>query len=63
VRVGVIGVGRIGASHARVLAAHEGMSEVLVMDVDGGRADEVARVCKCNRSRQEHRPVRMEEMR
>ena len=44
-RVGVIGVGRIGAFHARVLAAHEGITELRVMDVDGARAEDVARVC------------------
>jgi myo-inositol 2-dehydrogenase/D-chiro-inositol 1-dehydrogenase len=41
----VIGVGRIGTFHARVLAAHEAITELLVMDVDGARAEEVARAC------------------
>ncbi len=42
-RVGVIGVGRIGSFHAGVLAAHPGVSQVLVTDPEPERADAVAR--------------------
>ena len=44
-RIGIIGVGRIGAFHAGVLSAHPGVEEVLLADVDGGRATEVAERC------------------
>ncbi len=44
-RIGIIGVGRIGAFHAGVLSAHPGVEEVLLADVDGGRAAEVAERC------------------
>src|SRR5579862_7647798 len=42
VRVGVIGVGRIGSRHARTLAALPGVGEVVVADDDRGRAAAVA---------------------
>jgi myo-inositol 2-dehydrogenase/D-chiro-inositol 1-dehydrogenase len=42
-RVGVIGVGRIGSFHAAVLAAHPGVTQVLVTDPHPGRAEAVAR--------------------
>ncbi len=41
-RVGLIGAGRIGAHHAGTLAALDGVAEVMVTDVDGERAAEVA---------------------
>jgi len=45
VKIGIIGVGRIGAFHAGVLSAHPGVEQVLVTDVDGSRAAEVAERC------------------
>ena len=42
-RVGVIGVGRIGSFHAGVLAGHPGVDQVLVTDPDAERAAGVAR--------------------
>jgi myo-inositol 2-dehydrogenase/D-chiro-inositol 1-dehydrogenase len=42
-RVGVLGVGRIGSFHAGVLAAHPAVQEVVVHDPDGARAETVAR--------------------
>jgi myo-inositol 2-dehydrogenase/D-chiro-inositol 1-dehydrogenase len=42
-RVGVIGVGRIGSFHAGVLAGHPEVDRVLVTDADPDRADAVAR--------------------
>jgi myo-inositol 2-dehydrogenase / D-chiro-inositol 1-dehydrogenase len=42
-RVGVVGVGRIGSFHARVLAEHPGVVEVLVTDPVRERAEQVAR--------------------
>lgn len=42
-RVGVIGVGRIGSFHAGVLAAHPEVEQVLITDPDSGRAETVAR--------------------
>ena len=42
-RVGVIGVGRIGSFHAGVLTGHPGVEQVLVTDPDPGRAETVAR--------------------
>ena len=45
-RVGVIGVGRIGSFHAGVLAGHPDVTQVLVTDADLDRAEAVARdVC------------------
>jgi myo-inositol 2-dehydrogenase / D-chiro-inositol 1-dehydrogenase len=41
--VGVIGLGRIGAFHARTLPALEGVASVVVADADAARAREVAR--------------------
>ena len=41
-RVGVIGVGRIGVLHARTLASLAGVDEVLVADSDPERAEAVA---------------------
>ena len=41
-RVGVVGVGRMGVVHARTLAEHPEVSSVIVQDVDGARAREVA---------------------
>ena len=42
-RVGVVGVGRIGSFHAEVLAGHPEVEQVLVADEDHGRAEAVAR--------------------
>jgi myo-inositol 2-dehydrogenase / D-chiro-inositol 1-dehydrogenase len=41
-RVGLLGLGRIGAFHAATLAAHPGVDELVVSDADGGRAAQVA---------------------
>jgi myo-inositol 2-dehydrogenase / D-chiro-inositol 1-dehydrogenase len=41
-RVGLLGLGRIGALHAATLAAHPWVDELVVSDVDGARAAEVA---------------------
>jgi myo-inositol 2-dehydrogenase/D-chiro-inositol 1-dehydrogenase len=41
-RVGVIGVGRIGAFHARTLLAQQDVSSLVVTDADAGRATEAA---------------------
>lgn len=41
-RVGLIGAGRIGALHARLLTGLEGVSELLIADVEGSRATAVA---------------------
>ncbi len=41
-RVGVIGVGRIGSFHARVLSHNAAVDEVVVADADVGRATAVA---------------------
>jgi myo-inositol 2-dehydrogenase/D-chiro-inositol 1-dehydrogenase len=41
-RVGLIGAGRIGALHARLLASLDGIEELLISDVDAARAREVA---------------------
>lgn len=41
-RLGVLGVGRMGAFHARTLAAHPEVSSVLLMDIEPGRAMAVA---------------------
>jgi myo-inositol 2-dehydrogenase/D-chiro-inositol 1-dehydrogenase len=45
VRIGVIGVGRIGAFHAAVLSEHAEVAEVTVVDMDGERARAVAGAC------------------
>lgn len=42
-RIGLIGTGRIGTFHARVLAAHPQVGALVVTDVDRERAAEVAR--------------------
>jgi myo-inositol 2-dehydrogenase / D-chiro-inositol 1-dehydrogenase len=42
-RVGVIGVGRIGSFHAKILAQHPEVERVLVTDLDLDRAELVAR--------------------
>ena len=41
-RVGLIGAGRIGRLHARLLRATEGIDEVVITDADPARAAEVA---------------------
>ena len=41
-RVALVGVGRIGTSHAEVLLAHPDVTELLVADVDTARASQVA---------------------
>lgn len=40
-RIGLAGVGRIGAEHARALAAHPDVDELLIADADSGRAERV----------------------
>jgi myo-inositol 2-dehydrogenase/D-chiro-inositol 1-dehydrogenase len=42
-RIGVIGLGRIGAFHARTLAELDEVESLVVEDADAGRADAVAR--------------------
>ena len=42
VRIGVIGVGYLGRHHARILSSLEGTSLVAVVDINAGRASEVA---------------------
>ncbi len=42
-KIALLGAGRIGQLHARLLAATPGVSELLVADVDAARAAEVAR--------------------
>ncbi|MEV6982886.1 Gfo/Idh/MocA family oxidoreductase [Sphaerisporangium sp. NPDC051017] len=41
-RVGLLGLGRIGAFHAATLAAHPEVGELVVADADATRAEEVA---------------------
>jgi myo-inositol 2-dehydrogenase/D-chiro-inositol 1-dehydrogenase len=41
-RIGLAGVGRIGAEHARALAAHPDVDELLVADADPARAERLA---------------------
>ena len=41
-RIGVVGVGRIGAFHARTLLGVDGVASVTVADADAGRAERVA---------------------
>lgn len=41
-RIGLIGTGRIGALHARTLAAHPEVTQLLVTDADARRAADVA---------------------
>ena len=41
-RVSVLGVGRLGASHAKMLAALPGVSQLTVYDADAARARDVA---------------------
>lgn len=43
-RIGLIGTGRIGAFHARTLAAHPDVTELTVADQDAQRAAETARL-------------------
>ena len=40
-RIAVLGVGRMGQLHARLVAALDGVDEVLIQDVDGARAAEL----------------------
>ncbi len=44
-RIGVIGVGRIGAFHAAYLAKHGAVRELVLTDLDAARAAEVAGQC------------------
>src|SRR3954468_2543598 len=41
-RIAVLGAGRRGTRHARLAADQEGVDEVVVHDVDGARAAELA---------------------
>jgi myo-inositol 2-dehydrogenase/D-chiro-inositol 1-dehydrogenase len=41
-RIGLAGVGRIGAEHARALNAHPDVDELVITDADAGRAASVA---------------------
>ncbi len=41
-RIGLIGAGRIGALHARLLAGLEGVDELLIADADASRAADLA---------------------
>ncbi|NDL56905.1 Gfo/Idh/MocA family protein [Phytoactinopolyspora mesophila] len=41
-RIGLVGVGRIGASHAQVVRDHPDVGDVVVADVDAARAAKVA---------------------
>ena len=41
-RIGFLGVGRIGASHAAVVARHEAVTSLVVADADSARARAVA---------------------
>ena len=41
-KVGLLGAGRIGAMHARILAALDGVDELLIADIDTARAATVA---------------------
>jgi predicted dehydrogenase len=47
VRIGVVGVGRLGSIHARIYAELPGVALEAVADVDAGRAEEVARRHGC----------------
>lgn len=40
-RIGLAGVGRIGAEHARALAAHPDVDELVIADADSARAERV----------------------
>ncbi|WP_371534875.1 Gfo/Idh/MocA family oxidoreductase [Streptomyces sp. NBC_00466] len=42
-RIGLIGTGRIGSFHAKVLSGHRDVSALVVADTEGARAIEVAR--------------------
>jgi myo-inositol 2-dehydrogenase / D-chiro-inositol 1-dehydrogenase len=42
VRIGLLGAGRIGSLHARLLAEHPDVDQMLVADVDAGGAERVA---------------------
>ncbi|HET6213071.1 MAG TPA: Gfo/Idh/MocA family oxidoreductase, partial [Micromonosporaceae bacterium] len=42
-RIGLLGVGRIGAAHAETLHEHPNVTELLLADADPARAGEVAR--------------------
>lgn len=46
-RIGCLGVGRIGSSHAAVVQQHPDVSGVVVTDADGSRAREVAERLGC----------------
>jgi myo-inositol 2-dehydrogenase/D-chiro-inositol 1-dehydrogenase len=41
-RVGLLGAGRIGAFHAGVLARHKDVDDLVIGDLDAGRAAAVA---------------------
>jgi myo-inositol 2-dehydrogenase / D-chiro-inositol 1-dehydrogenase len=41
-RIGLVGVGRIGAEHARALATHPDVDDLVLADADTGRASKVA---------------------
>jgi myo-inositol 2-dehydrogenase/D-chiro-inositol 1-dehydrogenase len=47
-KLGIAGVGRIGASHAGVLCRHPEVDAVVVADVDEGRARQVAEQLGCD---------------
>lgn len=42
-RIGIIGVGRIGRHHASLIAAHSDVETVVLTDIDSDRAHEIAR--------------------
>ena len=48
IRVGVVGVGYLGAIHARIYAAMSGVELVGVTDIDGHAATRVAEECGCS---------------
>jgi predicted dehydrogenase len=48
IRVGVVGVGYLGAIHARIYAAMPGVELVGVTDIDGQAATRVAEECGCS---------------
>ncbi|MEP7192495.1 MAG: Gfo/Idh/MocA family oxidoreductase [Actinomycetota bacterium] len=46
-RIGLVGVGRIGAFHAATLKSLDGVEQVIVADTDTGRAQAVAKELDC----------------